>query len=115
MLTMPMYKSLGDWSQILFFPKQHSNLVVRQEKEDCEVIHVRIGTCRRTYNNWAYDGTELHAQDVGCSARRTCTHVDDNMSFVSVVLNTTVSSSVLKKKHLGIRYHRVREAIAAKI
>ena len=36
----------------------------------------------------------------------------DNMS---VVLNTTVPSSVLKKKMLGICYHRVREAIAAKI
>ena len=36
----------------------------------------------------------------------------DNMS---VVLNTTVPSSVLKKKHLGIGYHRVREAIAAKV
>ena len=36
----------------------------------------------------------------------------DNMS---VVLNTTVPSSVLKKKHLGICYHRVREAIAAKV
>ena len=32
---------------------------------------------------------------------------------MSVVLNTTVPSSVLKKKHLGICYHRVREAIAA--
>ena len=36
----------------------------------------------------------------------------DNMS---VVLNTTVPSSVLKKKHCSISYHRVREAIAAKI
>ena len=36
----------------------------------------------------------------------------DNMS---VVLNTTVPSSVLKKKHLGIGYHRVREAVAAKV
>ena len=36
----------------------------------------------------------------------------DNMS---VVLNTTVPSSVLKKKHCAISYHRVREAIAAKI
>ncbi len=34
----------------------------------------------------------------------------DNMS---VVLNTTVPSSVLKKKHNAICYHRVREAIAA--
>jgi hypothetical protein len=36
----------------------------------------------------------------------------DNMS---VVLNTTVPSSVLKKKYNGIAYHRVREAIAARI
>jgi hypothetical protein len=34
----------------------------------------------------------------------------DNMS---VVLNTTVPSSVLKKTHNAIAYHRVREAIAA--
>ena len=36
----------------------------------------------------------------------------DNML---VVLNTTVPSSVLKKKNLGIGYHRVREAVAAKV
>ena len=36
----------------------------------------------------------------------------DNMS---VVLNTTVPSSVLKKKHCAIGYHRVRESIAAGI
>jgi hypothetical protein len=36
----------------------------------------------------------------------------DNMS---VVLNTTVPSSVLKKKHYAIAYHRVREAIPARI
>jgi hypothetical protein len=36
----------------------------------------------------------------------------DNMS---VVLKTTVPSSVLKKKHNAIAYHRVREAIAARI
>jgi hypothetical protein len=36
----------------------------------------------------------------------------DNMS---VVLNTTVPSSVLNKKHNAIAYHRVREAIAARI
>ena len=33
----------------------------------------------------------------------------------SVVLNTTVPSSMLKKKHCAINYHRVREAIAAGI
>jgi hypothetical protein len=36
----------------------------------------------------------------------------DNMS---VVLDTTVLSSVLKKKHNAIAYHRVREAIATRI
>jgi hypothetical protein len=38
--------------------------------------------------------------------------LDDNMS---VFLNTTVPSIVLKKKHNAIEYHRVREAIAARI
>ena len=33
---------------------------------------------------------------------------------MSVVLNTSVPLSVLKKKHNAIAYHRVREAIAAK-
>ena len=33
----------------------------------------------------------------------------------SVVLNTTVPSSTLKKKHNAIAYNRVREAIAAGI
>jgi hypothetical protein len=36
----------------------------------------------------------------------------DNMS---VVLNTAVPSSVLKKKHNAIAYHLVREAIATRI
>jgi hypothetical protein len=35
-----------------------------------------------------------------------------NMTFV---LNTSVPSSVLKKKHIAIAYHRVRESIAAKV
>ena len=34
---------------------------------------------------------------------------------MSVVLSTTVSSSVLKKKHNAITYHRVREGTAAKV
>jgi hypothetical protein len=34
---------------------------------------------------------------------------------MSVVLNTLVPSSVLKKKYKTIAYHRVREAIAAKV
>jgi hypothetical protein len=36
----------------------------------------------------------------------------DNMS---VFLNTTVSSSVLKKKYNAVAYPQVREAIAARI
>jgi hypothetical protein len=34
---------------------------------------------------------------------------------MSVVLNTTIPSSILKKKHNTIVYHRLREAIAARI
>ena len=34
---------------------------------------------------------------------------------MSIVLNTILPSSVLKKKHCSISYHRVQEAIAAKI
>ena len=34
----------------------------------------------------------------------------DNMS---VVISTTIPSSMLKKKHLAIAYHKVREAVAA--
>ena len=34
---------------------------------------------------------------------------------VSVVTNCTLPSSTLKKKHNGIAYHRVREAVAAGI
>lgn len=33
----------------------------------------------------------------------------------SVILNTTLPSSMLKKKHNAVSYHRVREAIAARI
>mgnify|MGYP003315513791 CR=1 FL=1 len=33
----------------------------------------------------------------------------------SVVLNTTMPSSVLKKKHCAVSYHKIREAIAAGI
>jgi len=33
----------------------------------------------------------------------------------AVVLSTTIPSSQLKKKHNAVAYHRVREAVAAKI
>ena len=33
---------------------------------------------------------------------------------LSVVLNTTIPSSTLKKKHLACSYHRIREAIAGR-
>jgi hypothetical protein len=45
-------------------------------------------------------GVTMEKQSVLCG---------DNMS---VVLNTTIPSSSLKKKHLACAYHRVREAIA---
>jgi hypothetical protein len=35
--------------------------------------------------------------------------------YLSVLLNTTVPSIVLKKKHNAMAYHRLREAIAARI
>jgi hypothetical protein len=51
-------------------------------------------------------------QSLGVSLDGPALMLGDNMS---VVLNTSVPSSVLKKKHNAIAYHRVREAIAAKI
>jgi len=49
---------------------------------------------------------------LGVSLEETSLLIGDNMS---VILNTTLPSSMLKKKHNAIAYHRVREAIAAKI
>ena len=34
---------------------------------------------------------------------------------MAVVLNTTIPSSTLKKKHLACNYHKIRETIAAGI
>jgi hypothetical protein len=47
---------------------------------------------------------------LGVALDETALMLGDNMS---VVLNTTVPSSVLKKKHNAIAYDRVREAITA--
>ena len=49
---------------------------------------------------------------LGVPLEETSLLIGDNMS---VILNTTLPSSMLKKKHNAIAYHRVREAIAAKI
>jgi hypothetical protein len=49
---------------------------------------------------------------LGMPVSEPTTMYGDNMS---VVLNTTVPSSQLKKKHNAIAYHHVREAIAEKI
>ena len=49
---------------------------------------------------------------LGVLLEETSLLIGDNMS---VILNTTLPSSMLKKKHNAIAYHRVREAIAAKI
>jgi hypothetical protein len=48
---------------------------------------------------------------LGIQLEKQTVMVGDNMS---VVLNTTIPSSSLKKKHLACSYHRVREAIAGK-
>lgn len=49
---------------------------------------------------------------LGVSLEETSLLIGDNMS---IILNTTLPSSMLKKKHNAIVYHRVREAIAVKI
>jgi hypothetical protein len=49
---------------------------------------------------------------LGVPLETTSMMVGDNMS---VILNTTLPSSMLKKKHNAIAYHRVREAVAARI
>ena len=47
---------------------------------------------------------------LGVNLKESSVLVGDNMA---VVLNTTLPSSSLKKKHLACNYHKVREAIAA--
>ena len=47
----------------------------------------------------------------GCRVEDTSLLVGDNMA---VILNTTVPSSSIKKKHQSCNYHKVRESIAAK-
>ena len=49
---------------------------------------------------------------LGMEVERTSMMVGDNMS---VVLNTTLPSSQLKKKNQSCNYHRIREMIAAKV
>jgi hypothetical protein len=51
-------------------------------------------------------------RSLGVSLNGPALMLGDNMS---VVLNNTVSSSALKKKHDATAYHRVREAIAARM
>jgi hypothetical protein len=55
---------------------------------------------------------EIRYTVIGVAIGWTSIDVGDNMS---VALNTKVPSSTLKKKHNEIAYHRVREAIAARI
>ena len=49
---------------------------------------------------------------LGVPLEETSLLIGDNMI---VILNTILPSSMLKKKHNAIAYHRVREVIAAKI
>jgi hypothetical protein len=55
---------------------------------------------------------DLWIRSLGVDLEGPTLMLGDNMS---VVLNTSVPSSILKKKHNTIAYHRVREAIAAKV
>ena len=48
---------------------------------------------------------------LGCKVEDTSLMVGDNMA---VILNTTVPSSSIKKKHQSCNYHKVRESITAK-
>ena len=47
---------------------------------------------------------------LGCKLETSSLMIGDNMA---VVLNTTIPSSALKKKHQACNYHKVRESIAA--
>ena len=49
---------------------------------------------------------------LGVMLEESSTLLGDNMA---VVVNTSLPSSALKKKHQACNYHRVREAIAARI
>ena len=49
---------------------------------------------------------------MGANVEQTSLMLGDNKS---VVINTTVPSSVLKKKHCALSYHKVREAIACNV
>ena len=46
---------------------------------------------------------------LGCNLEPCSSMLGDNMA---VVLNTTIPSSAIKKKHLACNYHKVRESIA---
>ena len=48
---------------------------------------------------------------MGCKIEDTSLLLGDNMA---VVVNTTIPSSSIKKKHQSCNYHKVRESIAAK-
>jgi hypothetical protein len=70
-----------------------------------ELVAARIAT--DLVIEWRYKLRML-----GIKLERTSLMVGDNMS---VVVNTTLPSSALKKKHQACNYHRVREAIAGGI
>ncbi len=67
-----------------------------------ELVAARLGT--ELLMEWRYKLRML-----GVKLEKQSWMLRDNMS---VILNTTLPSSSLKKKHLACNYHRVREAIA---
>ena len=79
--------------------------------------------CQKTVESATY-GSELVASRIavekiislryflsmlGCRLEPSSLMIGDNMA---VILNTTIPSSALKKKHLACNYHKVRESIA---
>ena len=70
-----------------------------------ELVAARIAT--DLIIEWRYKLRML-----GVALENTSYMVGDNMA---VITNTTLPLSVLKKKHQACNYHRVREAVAARI
>ena len=70
-----------------------------------ELVAARIGT-------EMVIEVEYKLKMLGMGLERTSLIIGDNMS---VILNITHPSSMLKKKHIAVAYHRVKETIAFKV
>ncbi len=82
-----------------------------QTPKDCRNFNLWIRVAARIATELIME-VRYMLRSLGVSLEGPTLMLGDNMS---VVLNTSVPSSVLKKKHNAIAYHRVREAIAARV